>query len=170
MTRIARARRIAPFVLAFVPALWLAPARASAQLPAGTITVGAGPSVIRAEPGARFAVPVTVDMSAAGGGVDLAALTTKVSWDPARARLDSVKRGAGSFGTLIHNPALAADGSVVFSVYNGTGTRTTVTVAILHFTAAASPGETRLTVAATVAGNEVGQNIIGRVRSRATAV
>lgn len=134
-----------------------------------SIIVGAAATPIRVQPGAAFSVPLIVDMAGAKGA-DLASLTTSVSWDHTLARLDSVRSGKPSFGTLVQNSARAAEGTLLVSVFNGTGTTTTVPVATLYFTASASAGTGTVSFAPSVAGNEVGKSIIAQIKARNAAL
>jgi hypothetical protein len=165
-----RARYAAAMMM--LAAVSAAPVVASAQV-AGkepSIVIGApGGASIRVQPGSAFSVPVIVDMTNAVNA-DLASLTTSVSWDHALARLDSVRSGKPSFGTLVQNSAKAAEGLLLLSVFNGTGTTKTVPVATLYFTAAASAGNGTLTFAPSVAGNEIGKSIISQIKPRNAAL
>lgn len=155
-TAVAGALAVAVFATAATPAdMW-------AQ---GTITVSAGaaPSA-QVAPSGKVAVPIIADMSAATGTTNLAALTTTVTWGQARLTLDSVK--AGAFGSLTANTSNAASGTAALSLFNGTGTTTTVTVGTLYFTAAIAPGGTQVLLAPTVAGDDVGSNLLPILRTQ----
>ncbi|MES2177016.1 MAG: hypothetical protein V4550_04050 [Gemmatimonadota bacterium] len=125
-----------------------------------TIRPGAG-GQITATPNTTVAVPIVIDMSAAGG-TNLASLTTTVSWSPTRLTFDSLK--AGSFGSVSFNSANASAGQLSLSVFDAAGTTSTVTVATVYFTA--STGATSVTLLPTAAGSDVGANLMSIVRVR----
>jgi hypothetical protein len=167
---VSRARYAAAMTM--LAAVGAAPVVASAQAVGKepSITIGAaGAAPTRVQPGAAFSVPVVVDMSGARD-LDLASLTTSVTWDHALVKLDSVRSGKPSFGTLVQNSAKAAEGLLLLSVFNGTGTTKTVPVATLYFTAAGPAGNGTLTFAPSVAGNEVGKSIITQIKPRHAAL
>ncbi|MDB4913779.1 MAG: hypothetical protein JWM95_1423 [Gemmatimonadetes bacterium] len=112
-------------------------------------------------PGVVFAVPIVIDMSAAGG-TNIASLTATVAWGPTRLAFDSLK--VGTFGTVTANTSNAAAGTLVFSVVDPSGTTATVTVGTLYFTTAS--GSTSVTVTPTAAGNALGTSIFPLVRAR----
>ncbi len=136
---------------------------ASAPLAAqGTIHVRAGSvSAATYAPNTTVAVPIIIDMSDAAGA-NLASLTTQLKWGATRLTFDSVK--AGNFGSLTANAADAANGNLTLSIFNATGTTTTVTMATVYFTS--TPGATTVEVRPTAAGNETAANIMSLVRVR----
>jgi hypothetical protein len=155
-------------MLAYAIAFLLAFASVAATQQPGRIVVAAGTAPrIAATRGAPFSAPLIVEMPR-GTYLDLAALTVAVTWDPVTARLDSVR--AGTFGTLVHNTTEGPEGRLLLSVYSGAGTRSTVTVAVLHFTAALVSGETALNIRPTVAGNQAGRDVMSSVAARQAAV
>jgi hypothetical protein len=165
MTTASERSRLAPLAVA-IALIVVIPSAAFSQRDTARIVVGAAAvTPVRVQPGASFSVPVLVDMNGATG-INLAALTASVSWDRSVARLDSVKSGRPSFGTLVHNAARAGEGILLLSAFNSSGTTQTVSIATLYFTASSAPASTTIVFEPTVAGNEVGQSIIARVRSR----
>ena len=128
----------------------------------GTITLAAGvggPALVA--PGAKLAVPIAVDMTAATAGTNLASLTSMASWSATRLTLDSVT--AGTFGSLTSN---VTSGSATLSLFSGSGTTTSVTIGTLYFTASATAGGTQIRLTPSVAGDELGASILPLLRTR----
>ena len=131
----------------------------------GSITLAAGQTLsVVALPNAKLAVPIVIDMSAASGGTNLAALTTAVAWGSSRLVFDSIK--AGAFGALTSNMTNAANGGATLSLVNATGTTSTVTFATLYFTAAATNGSTRLLLGPSLAADESTASVMALLRLR----
>jgi len=126
-----------------------------------TLSVGSGP--ISVAPGSVLVVPLTLDMSAAAGA-NVAALTTGITWGPARLTLDSVR--PGTLGTPTVNTAAASSGSASLSIFNAVGATTTQTVAQLYFTTQGQPGGTRIALTPTVAANETGATVLAQLFTR----
>jgi hypothetical protein len=130
-----------------------------------TIAVAAGNSNgTQVRLGGKLAVPIVIDMSAAGGN-NLASITSGVGWDATRLTLDSVR--AASFGTLTTN---ATSGHLTLDVFNPSGTTASATIANLYFTAAGTRGGTRLVVDATTAGSAAGTDLGALLRVRSLDV
>ncbi|MDB4913778.1 MAG: cell wall/surface repeat protein [Gemmatimonadetes bacterium] len=125
-----------------------------------TVRAGAGTPVIFT-PGTSVAVPIVLDMSAAAGA-NVASLSSIVQWSPTRLTLDSVK--AGSFGSVVSNTTNSAAGEMSFSLFNSTGTTSTITALTLYFST--TSGSTSILVKPTAAGDELGANIFAMVRAR----
>lgn len=147
-------------------------ALASAILPAARPAMAQGTIVLRAgtganlnvQPGAKFSVPVALDMSGAAGA-NLASLTAVVTWSDARITLDSI-RGA-AFGTVTSS---SFPGVALLSVFSATGATTSQPLADLFFTAASTAGGTQLFVGPGDAGNELGTSVITSMRTQGTDV
>ena len=118
-------------------------------------------------PGAKVAVPVVIDLSGSAG-TNVSSLTMGMSWGTSRLTFDSLR--AGTFGSLTSNTGGAASGSVVMSAFSAAGTTTTVTMATAYFTASASTGGTRVAFTPTVAGNDVGTDLLPIFRVQALDV
>ncbi|MBW7935347.1 MAG: hypothetical protein H3C62_17410, partial [Gemmatimonadaceae bacterium] len=97
-----------------------------------TITVRSDSARRVVAPSAKFAVPMLLDLSAAGGQ-SLASVTTGVTFGATRLTFDSVK--TAGFGSLTTNTTGAASGSLTLSLFDGAGTTTSQTMATLWFTA-----------------------------------
>jgi alpha-tubulin suppressor-like RCC1 family protein len=144
----------------FLTAVALAAAAHSAGGQSITVAARLSPSTAVA-PGAKLAVPLTLDMSNALGA-NVASLTVTVAWASARLNLDSIK--AGSFGTV--TSALGGGYTAAISVFSATGTTTTQTIATLYFTAAAATAGSHIDVLPTTAGNATGANVLSQVAGR----
>ncbi len=142
-----------------VACISLCPGVARAQGPI-TLVAGATPYVLVA-PGAKLAVPIALEMSAASAGTNIASLASFASWGGSRLTLDSIK--AGTFGTVA---ATVSPGSAALTLSSNVGTPTAATIAILHFTAGSSLGGTRIVATASTAIAQDGASILSRVRSR----
>ena len=135
-------------------------AAVTTPLHAQTVTVRSGSALQRrVAPGATVTVPVTLDLSA-GAGTNVSSLTLGVNWRSSRLTFDSIK--AGSFGAVTSNVTGAALGSFITSVFDAAGTTSSVTLATAYFTAAATPGATRVSFNPTVAGSQSGANVLSR--------
>lgn len=158
LTLHARARR----VLALASLLGV-PAIATAQ----SITLRADSARRTIAPSSKLAVPVILDMSAAGGA-NLASLAAGVAFDASRLTFDSV-RTAG-FGSLTSNTASAGSGALTLGVFDATGTMASQTIATMYFTASATMGGTTIAFTPTAAGSDVGVGILALLRTRALDV
>ncbi len=146
----------------------VAAAASTPSLQAQSITVRGGSTLQKqVAPGASVAVPVIIDLGAAGGA-NLKSLTLGMSWSVARLRFDSLK--AGSFGSVTPNTSAVSDGILSASVVDAIGTTTTVTMATAYFTAAGTPGGTRITLNPTAAGSTSLTDLTSRMRSQPLAV
>jgi alpha-tubulin suppressor-like RCC1 family protein len=147
---------------AFTLALSLTAVNAGvARAQSGTITIAAGsaPSA-NVAPGAKLTVPVIADMSAAGSS-NLASLVARVTWTPALLTLDSIR--PTDFGFL---ESTIGSGTASLATFAATGTTATTTVANLYFTAGATTAGSRVQLAPTAAGNELGASLTGSVHAR----
>jgi alpha-tubulin suppressor-like RCC1 family protein len=148
------------FVVAAMCVAILATSTATAQV----IVVRGAPTVrIQVSPNAKVSIPVTIDMTAAAG-TNLASLTSNVTWGTNRLTFDSVR--AVGFGSLASNTTNVASGSAVLGTFDAAGTTSTVVMANLYFTTSATTGGTTIAFAATVAGSDVGANILSLIRAQ----
>jgi alpha-tubulin suppressor-like RCC1 family protein len=130
-------------------------------LPAQSIGVALGDSGrVAVSAGARVAVPLRIDLSNAGGGVNLASLAGTVSWGSTRLTFDSI-RVASSDITLTTNPG---SGTLALSAYATSRFPASGVLATLHFTAAAATGGTRVVFTPADAGSEGGQGMLAALR------
>jgi alpha-tubulin suppressor-like RCC1 family protein len=147
---------------AFSLALSLA-AFAAAGAQSGTITIAADTATTtNIAPGAKFTVPVIVDMSAANG-LNVASLTTRINWTPARLTLDSIHSTGAGFDFL--TSTLGA-GTATVAGFGAHGTTATTTIAVMYFTAGSGAAGSRVSLTPTVAGNESGTSITSHVAAR----
>ena len=131
----------------------------ASALGAQTVTVRGGATLRRqVAPGATVAVPVVLDLSA-GLGTNVSSLTLGVSWGASRLTFDSVK--AGGLGAVTSNTSGAAGGTFTTSVFDAAGTTSTVTLATAYFTAAATPGGTRVGFTPTVNQLDEPRRVLG---------
>lgn len=144
--------------------LALPPALAAAQ---NVITLRSDSTRRIVAPSSNLAVPVILDMSAAGG-TNLGSISAGVAFGTNRLTFDSV-RTAG-FGSLTSNIANASTGALTLGVFDATGTTTSQTLATMYFTASATTGGTSIAFSPTAAGTDVGSNIFAMMRSRAMDV
>ena len=126
------------------------------------VTAGATPTT-QVAVGAKLAVPILVDMSAAGGA-SIALLTTGLSWPFARLSFDSVT--AGSFGGLTSNLTNVATGNAGFSASSGAGNTSTTSLATAYFTALANPGSARVQLIPSVAQALGGSSLLSLIQAR----
>jgi hypothetical protein len=140
-----------------------APRPAAAQTtpaPAATVRVGQGTGASFAV-GAAVSVPVIVDF-ALGSTLKLGSLSVRVTWDSTRLALEGVDDG--SAGSVFVGAARAGERRLSFLDAAGVGT--TFTLATLRFRAlAGTSGSTTVGVSVLGAGNEVGTNVLSRVRA-----
>ena len=116
-------------------------------------------------PGARLAVPLHVDLSAAGT-TTLAALQGALSWSASRLTFDSLRVVSTTGFSLTANTASAASGSVSFNAFGTTALAASGPLAMAYFTAGSGTGGTLLTLAPTIAGNEAGTDVLSLLRVR----
>ncbi|MBU6367598.1 MAG: BspA family leucine-rich repeat surface protein [Gemmatimonadetes bacterium] len=152
----------------------LAAALVGGVLPAGaavaraqTITVQMGDSSrVIVPPGSRLAVPLRVDLTAAGSALNLASLTGTLSWGASRLTFDSIRVNAATGFTQTINSAGAATGSVVLTYFSSARLEGSSTLATAWFTVATGAGGTRVAFTPTVAGSENAQGILDQVVAR----
>jgi hypothetical protein len=133
-----------------------------------TIEYQAAPIVLRVGdettdavlPGARIDIPVTVDMSNAGG-TDLASIQFDLQWDPTT--LGYVSTTPGDFGSLTVNENEADAGLLTVAVFSPTGTASSFTATNLTLEAGSMEGFTLLSTSATAAGDELGNDLLPMV-------
>ncbi len=147
----------------FAAVATLAPTAVRAQ----TIGVFPGSSDrVTVTPGTTLAVPIIVDLSAAGA-LNLAALQTALAWGTTRLAFDSLKANAAlGWSVFSANTAGAAGGSLTLNMANGTALAASSTLATAYFTASAGQGGTRVTLAPTTAANELGGSVLGALLVR----
>lgn len=113
-------------------------------------------------PGGRFSVPFSVDLSAAGA-LNLASLTTGLSWNAGRIGFDSIRVVTASGMTLTPNISGASSGSISFSAFSASALAASGAIANVYFTAPTATGGTRVRVAPTVAGDQGGTSILSSI-------
>ena len=128
-----------------------------------TVAVGDG-APLRVPRGAAVAIPLNIDMSAAGTA-NLASISAALTWTPGVLSFDSVK--AGAFGSITANTTAALGGVVALSSYSTTGATASTPLATFYFTASSGTGGTRLRPVAYAAGDELGSSVLGLMRPRA---
>jgi alpha-tubulin suppressor-like RCC1 family protein len=135
-----------------------------------TVGVALGASSgLNAEPGSKVAVPILVDLAAAGNR-NIASLQATIAWTAARLTFDSVRVAPGLDWTVTANTTQATGGTVVVSAFGTSALPASGPVATLYYTAGTVAGGTRLTLQVDAAGNEAGQSIGSLVMPRAAAV
>lgn len=147
---------------------------ASIGLPAGgqaqSLLLAAGDSSrLQVAPGASIRVPLIADFSGSVG-VNLASLSTGLTWDATRLTLDSIRAVSSTGLSLTTNTTSAGSGTASLSLFGASGVRTTGPIANAFFTATALAGGSRVLLSPTTAGNEVGENIRALLRPRGLGV
>jgi hypothetical protein len=129
------------------------------------VQVGDSARVVVA-PGAKVGLPLRVDLAAAGSTLNLASLTGTLTWGPARLTFDSIRVNAATEFTQTANTAGAAGGSVALAYFNASRLAASAALATVWYTASATTGGTRVRFAASAAGNEAGQSVLGQLVPR----
>lgn len=149
--------------------LWLAAAGAPAAAQTIGVQVGDSARVLLA-PGTRLAVPLRVDLSAAGSAVNLASLTGTLSWGSARLTLDSIRANTATGFTQTLNSAGAATGSATVSYYSATRLVGSAVLGTAWFTVGSGTGGTRVGFEPTVAASETAQGVLDQLAVRGLEV
>ena len=149
---------------ALVAIIAATPCAASAQ---NVITLRADSARRFVAPSGKLAVPVSVDMSAAGG-TNLASLSAGVAFGTSRLTFDSVK--AAGFGVFSPTTTNAAGGSITLAVSDGAGTTTTTTIATMYFTASPATGGTTIAFTPSAAATNAAADILSLLKTRALDV
>jgi hypothetical protein len=116
-------------------------------------------------PGAKLAVPLRVDLSAAGT-TTFAALQGALTWSASRLTFDSLRVVSSTGFSLTANTASAGTGTVSFNAFGTTALAVSGPLAMAYFTAGSGTGGTLLTLVPTVAGSEAGGDILALLRVR----
>jgi hypothetical protein len=129
-----------------------------------TIEYRAAPIVLRVGnpptavvPNEQVALPIVMDMSGAGS-VNIASIQFQLFWDPAR--LTYVETVLGPFGSVTLNEMDTGSGTLGVALFNATGSTSTFTVLTLVQNATATEGYTPISANVTVAGDEMGVDIL----------
>ena len=158
------ARPVSPLVKPLLAAL-LAISTAS-PLAAQRIGLAVGDSARMQFSGAeKIAVPVRVDMSAAGGG-NLAAFEASLSWGATRLTFDSLRAAGASGLSVTTNSSNATGGSVALSAFSPSGLTSSGLLLTAYFTVGQLAGGTRVTFTPTVAAGDAGQSVLPLVAVR----
>lgn len=128
------------------------------------VNAGTAPN-IRVLPGARFVVPISVDLSNAAP-MDIASLTTALSWGTPQLSLDSLRAAPNLGWQFTANTSGAPGGSASFTTSNASSLTSSSIVALAYYTANSVPGGTRITPAVPAASNAAMQSILPFVRPR----
>jgi hypothetical protein len=157
-----------PHVLSFsaagVPSQVSAPIEV-APPPIVTLVVGTAASQAVVA-GTQILIPVTADMSAAGGRA-LASLTFTVTWDTARFTFVSAAPGTfGSGGAYSQNTGGSAGGSVTVSMFDNVGITTESPVIYTVALVAKAAGTSVVTLESIVAGDAAGNAISSLIAVR----
>ena len=132
------------------------------------VQVGATPAV-RVVPNAKFTVPISVDLTLAGGA-NLAALQGTLTWDVTRMTFDSLRLASQPSWSLSANTALAASGSVSFDASSATALAASGTLMNAYFTGAGAAGGTRVILTPTTAANSLGASVLTVLRPQSLDV
>jgi alpha-tubulin suppressor-like RCC1 family protein len=149
-----------------VLAVGLSLAACSAPLAAQTITLNLSDSA-RAfvAPNAKLTVPVSVDLTSAGA-LNIASLQAGLTWGASRLTFDSIRVVSSTGFSLTPNTGNAASGSVTFNTFSATALAASGPLFNVYFTAGATSGGTRVALAPTVAGTDLGQDILTHLAIR----
>jgi hypothetical protein len=135
--------------------------RVTAQTQAA-VTVSAGATTAdRIVPGAKLAVPITLDLTAGGGFVR--SIAARFAWDPGVIALDSIT--PGSFAPVSADMRTAPVGTLLLAATAATDVRETASLATLYFTGVARGG-TRITVTPTTGASTLGVIVNGQLVGR----
>ena len=116
-------------------------------------------------PNAKLAVPVSVDLSAAGV-LNLASLQAGVTWGASQLTFDSIRVAPSSGFTLTPNPANVATGSLTFNTFSATALVASGPLFNVYFTAGATSGGTRVALAPTVAATDMALDLLNQLAIR----
>ncbi len=153
LSRLFRALRIGVFAVA-----------ATSVAAAQTIGVNAGTTTsVAVASGGKVTVPIVVNLANAGT-LDIAALQSTVTWNPAVLSFDSVRVVAALGWSFTTNTANTATGSLTFNASNSSSLATTATLANVFFTSNPSGGGTRVVLTPTAAGNAASNSILPAIR------
>jgi hypothetical protein len=154
----ARVRRLlSPRVLSLGVFLATAPVAARAQ---GIALLLGDSARVAAAPGATLAVPLRVELPAAGATLNLASLTGTLGWSSARLTLDSIRANPTTGFTVQVNTQQAATGTAPLTAYSATRLAASSTMVTAYFTVGGAAGGTRVLFAPSAAGNEAGQSVL----------
>ena len=92
-------------------------------------------------PGAKFAVPIGVDLSGAGSAT-LASLQASLAWGSTRLTFDSLRVVAATGFSLTPNLTAVSTGSLTFNAFSASALAASGPIATAYFTATATTGGT----------------------------
>jgi hypothetical protein len=118
-----------------------------------------------AAPGAKLAVPLKVDLAAAGSA-NFAALQAGLAWGAARLTFDSLRVASSTGFSLTANTASASSGSATFNAFGASALSASGALATAYFTAGSAAGGTKLLLTPTAAGNDLGQSVLSLLTTR----
>ena len=113
-------------------------------------------------PNGKLTVPVVVNLAAAGAA-NITSLSSGMAWGGSKLTLDSLRVVSPGWSMTGGVPAT---GAVTFSTASSTPFAGTGTLANAYFTAAATPGGTRISISPSAAQNQSGTSILSLLRSR----
>ncbi|MES2179729.1 MAG: Ig-like domain-containing protein [Gemmatimonadota bacterium] len=144
-------------------ALLAAVSSIAAPLAAQSITVSAGsaPSAV-VLPGGKITVPVVVDLTNAGSE-NIASLSGSIGWGASQLTLDSLRTVPGLGWSF---SASLSSGLATFTTSNATALASSSSLMNAYFTAGATSGGTRVTVAPTAAARATAESILQLLRPR----
>ncbi len=150
--------------------VFIAQAALASAVQAQAINVQLGDSArIRVATGASVAVPLGIDLSAKGT-LSIASLQGTLRWGASRLRFDSLRAVTATGWTVTPQPAGSDTGAVRFASYATSALAASGPIAVAYFTAASTPGGTRVDLLLEAVGNEAGQTILSAARVRGQAV
>jgi hypothetical protein len=109
-------------------------------------------------PGAKLAVPVIVDLSAAAP-LNVASLITGMTWGPARLTLDSLRLSLSGW-TLTPGTTDATAGLTRFRIFRSTSLPGTATLATAYFTASSTTGGTQVRLSPMHVANQAQASVL----------
>ena len=110
-------------------------------------------------PGAKFAVPIGVDLSGAGSAT-LASLQASLAWGSTRLTFDSLRVVAATGFSLTPNLTAVSTGSLTFNAFSASALAASGPIATAYFTATATTGGTSVMLTPATAGSELGANVL----------
>jgi len=130
-----------------------------------TLNVGAGSSIVRlnvggaaaqnVQAGQNVSVPMTLDMSSAGGR-NVASLSFNVTWDAAKFQFVSGAANNGSGLTVFPNEGSAGAGSIAVAAFGASGITASATIYTVTLKAIAAAGSSgSVSAGSFVAGDEL---------------
>jgi hypothetical protein len=144
---------------------------AALAIPAGSvhaqrIAFSVGDSTrVTVAPGAKVAVPISVDLSAAGSAT-LASLQAGLAWGSTRLTFDSLRVAAATGFSLTPNLTAVSTGSLSFNAFSASALAASGPIATAYFTATSTSGGTSVVLTPATAGSELGASVLNALNVR----